>query len=157
MGGDGPLEPVWFCNYSIKGICLLIPHLVPQGTKFTLFGSAGAKDQPVLNGEVQWIRQNPDGVQIGCRIQGQYGRDLPRMFGNLDAVHFASEKVQVPSIFLSQSKPKTANSQPANSFWLSVLPMTAVLPPVFHERLSIDNAAPETCKSVVHGQFQVGA
>lgn len=101
-GGDGPLEPVWFCNYSIKGICLLIPHLVPQGTKFTLFGSAGAKDQPVLNGEVQWIRQNPDGVQIGCRIQGQYGRDLPRMFGNLDAVHFASEK-DPSAVHLSES------------------------------------------------------
>lgn len=100
--GDGQLEPVWISNYSIKGVCLTAKRVMPQGSRFTLFGSGGAKDRAVLNGDVQWTRQNSDGVQIGCHIQGQRGRDLPKMFGNLDAVHVAPEESADP-IRLSDS------------------------------------------------------
>ncbi len=85
--GDGKLEPVWITNYSIGGICLDTKRVVPHGSKFTLFGSNGKKDRSALNGEVNWTRQNADGVQVGCHINGQRGRDLPKMFGNLDFVH----------------------------------------------------------------------
>ena len=90
---DGQLEPVWISNYSIKGVCLTAQRVVPQGSKFTLFGSGGANDRAVLNGDVQWTRQKPEGVQTGCHIHGQRGRDLPKMFGNLDAVHVAPEEI----------------------------------------------------------------
>ena len=94
--GDGQLEPVWISDYSIKGVCLTSQRIVKQGSKFTMFGSTGTRDRAVLNGDVQWTRQNPDGVLIGCHIQGQRGRDLPKMFGNLDAVHVASEESPGP-------------------------------------------------------------
>jgi len=87
--GDGKLEPVRITNYSVGGISLDTKRIVPHGSKFTLFGSNGAKDRSALNGEVQWTRQNSDGVQLGCHIHGQRGRDLPKMFGNLDSVHIA--------------------------------------------------------------------
>ena len=92
--GDGKLEPVWMRNYSIGGISLDTKRSVPHGSKFTLFGSNGSKDRSALNGEVRWIRQNADGVQLGCHIQGQRGRDLPKMFGNLDSVHVAPDENQ---------------------------------------------------------------
>lgn len=89
--GDGQLEPVWITNYSVSGVCLNAKRVVAQGDKFTLFGSGGTKDRAALNGNVQWIRKNTEGVLIGCTIHGQGGRELPRMFGNLDAVHFTVE------------------------------------------------------------------
>lgn len=92
--GDGKLDPVWMTNYSIGGICLETKRIVPQGSKFTLFGSNGTKDRSALNGEVQWIRQNTEGVLLGCHIHGQRGRDLPKMFGNLDSVHVAPDEDQ---------------------------------------------------------------
>lgn len=92
--GDGQLEPVWVLNYSVSGVCLSSPRVVPHGSKFTLFGSGGTKDRTAMNGNVQWIRQNSEAVLIGCVIHGQGGRELPRMFGNLDAVHVAKEESQ---------------------------------------------------------------
>ena len=91
---DGKLEPVWITNYSVGGISLDSKRIVPHGSKFTLFGSNGAKDRSALNGEVQWTRQSTDGVQLGCHIHGQRGRDLPKMFGNLDSVHIAPDDNQ---------------------------------------------------------------
>lgn len=93
---DGQLEPVWIANYSIGGLCLHAQRVVTQGSKFTLFGSGGTKDRAVLNGDVQWTRRNSDGVLIRCHIHQQRGRDLPKMFGNLDAVHMESEESPDP-------------------------------------------------------------
>lgn len=92
--GDGKLEPVLITGYSIGGISLDTKRIVPHGSKFTLFGSNGSKDRSALNGEVQWTRQNADGVHLGCHIHGQRGRDLPKMFGNLDSVHIAPDEDQ---------------------------------------------------------------
>lgn len=94
--GDEDMEPTWIANYSVSGVCLKADRTVEQGSKFTLFGSGGAKDRAALNGNVQWTRQNSDGLLIGCLIHGQGGRELPRMFGNLDAVHVATEDSQNP-------------------------------------------------------------
>jgi len=92
--GDGQLEPVWISNYSVSGVCLMSNRIVKQGSKFTLFSSGGTKDRVALEGNVQWTRQNSDGVQIGCLIHGQQGHELPKMFGNLDAVHFSTDEHQ---------------------------------------------------------------
>lgn len=90
--GDGQLEPVWLTDYSINGLSLAGKRNVPAGCKFTLFGSSKSHDRSALNGDVQWTRKNPDGVLIGCHVHRQRGRDLPKMFGNLDALHVAPEE-----------------------------------------------------------------
>ena len=133
---DGQLEPVWITNYSVSGVSLNAQRVLKQGSKFTLFGSAGAKDRAVLNGEVQWTRQNPDGTLIGCRIYGQRGRDLPRMFGNLDAVHFSHEEKEshapTSDSLETQNYELAAREQffPANAVYASIpstsLPCTSV-------------------------------
>lgn len=94
--GDGQLEPIWIANYSIGGVCLHAQRVVTHGSRFTLFGSSGTNDRAVLNGDVQWTRRNSDGVLIGCHIHQQRGRDLPKMFGNLDAVHVESQDSPIP-------------------------------------------------------------
>lgn len=92
--GDGKIEPVWITNYSICGISLHTRRTVPHGSKFTLFGSKGSKNRSALNGEVKLTRMHADGVHLGCHIHGQRGRDLPKMFGNLDSVHIALDEDQ---------------------------------------------------------------
>lgn len=94
--GDGQLEPVWIANYSIGGVCLNAKRSVTHGSRFTLFGASGTNGRAVLNGDVQWTRRNSDGVLIGCHIHEQRGRDLPKMFGNLDAVHVESDESPDP-------------------------------------------------------------
>ena len=85
--GDGRLEPVWISNYYVGGLCMNTNRIVTPGSKFSLFGAGGGKGSAVLSGEVQWARENDTGVAVGCLVHGLRGRDLPRLFGNLDAVH----------------------------------------------------------------------
>jgi hypothetical protein len=85
----GQLESVKILNYSLSGLRMLTTLSVEIGQQFSLFGSAGSRERAVLNGQVQWCRKAENGFQIGGLINGQRGRDLPRMFGNLEAVHFA--------------------------------------------------------------------
>ncbi len=85
---SGKLESVRILNYSISGLRLHSPHVVESNQEFTLFGSSGARDRAVLKGQVQWCRPAENAFQVGGVIHGQRGRDLPRMFANLDAVHF---------------------------------------------------------------------
>lgn len=83
----GELEAVRILNYSINGLRLSSATPVSAGSTFALFGSAGRHDRAVLKGRVQWCRGVEDGCQIGCVVHAQRGRDLPKMFGNLAAVH----------------------------------------------------------------------
>jgi len=84
---SGELETVRILNYSINGLRLSSATPVSAGSTFALFGSAGRHDRAVLKGRVQWCRGVDDGCQIGCVVHAQRGRDLPKMFGNLAAVH----------------------------------------------------------------------
>lgn len=99
---DGQLEPVWISNYSVGGLCMTTTRALPAGSKFSLFGAAGANGRAVLNGEIQWTRETEDGVATGCLIHGKRGRDLPRMFGKLDAVHVSAAERE-PSYQLDDS------------------------------------------------------
>jgi len=89
---NGQLEPVWVSDYSVDGLCFDTDQIIPSGRKFTLFGAAGGREKAVLTGEVQWAHQIESGVSVGCLIHGMRGRDLPRLFGNLDALHLATDE-----------------------------------------------------------------
>ena len=84
---DGELVEVRILDYSINGLRFRAEVPASVGSTFTLFGSAGRHDRAVLTGKVQWSRGVDGGCQMGSVIHGQAGRDLPRMFGNLAAVH----------------------------------------------------------------------
>lgn len=88
--GTGQLESVRILNYSISGLRLNSERAVPLRSVFSLFGSAGFRDRAVLQGQVHWCRSSEDVFELGCIIHGQRGRDLPKMFGNLNAVHVDS-------------------------------------------------------------------
>lgn len=84
---NGQLDSVKVVNYSISGIRMLASHPIVANQPFSLFGSAGSRERAVLNGQVQWCRPIEDQFQVAGLIHGQRGRELPRMFGNLTAVH----------------------------------------------------------------------
>jgi len=101
---SGKLDSVRILNYSISGMRLHSAHAVESNQEFSLFSSAGARDRAVLKGHVQWCRTVDNTFQIGAIIHGHRGRDLPRMFGNLDAVHFDASK---PAEMLNGEAPDT--------------------------------------------------
>lgn len=90
---SGQVESVRIQNYSIGGFRMLTQQTDCPVGSFSLFGSTGTREKAVLNGRVEWHRQSESGWQVGCLIQGQRGRDLPRMFGNLAAVHAESQDI----------------------------------------------------------------
>lgn len=83
----GELETVKILDYSVAGMRLLLPRQVESNQTFSLFGSSGSRDRAVLNGQVQWCRHIETAYQAGAMVFGQRGRELPKMFGNLEAVH----------------------------------------------------------------------
>ena len=86
-GDSGVLESVQIQNYSITGLRLVKETSVPIDAEFSLFSSAGRRDREVIKGRVQWCRPAENCFNVGALIHGQRGRDLPRIFGNLEAVH----------------------------------------------------------------------
>lgn len=88
----GVLESVQIQNYSITGLRLVKDTAVLPEMEFSLFGSAGRRDRAVVKGKVQWCRPVEGCFHVGALIHGQKGRDLPRIFGNLDAVHVDSSQ-----------------------------------------------------------------
>lgn len=91
-GESGALESVQILNYSITGLRLVKDTAVLPEMEFSLFGSAGRRDRAVVKGKVQWCRPGENSFQVGASINGQQGRELPRIFGNLDAVHVDSRQ-----------------------------------------------------------------
>lgn len=87
--GCGSLERVRILNYSINGLRLSVPGRRNLTGGFSLFTSSAGREGALLNGQVQWCREVDGSTQIGCMIHGQRGRDLPKMFGRLDAIHVA--------------------------------------------------------------------
>jgi hypothetical protein len=87
-------EAIRILNYSINGLRMQCSHPVEPNRPFSLFGSAGCRDRAVLNGHTQWCRPMEDGFQIGGLIHDQRGRDLPKMFGNLTAVHVEEHDIE---------------------------------------------------------------
>lgn len=83
----GELETVKILDYSISGLRMAVSRQVAVNQSLSLFGSSGARDRAVLNGKVQWCRNVEKTYQAGVMVFGQRGRELPKMFGNLDAVH----------------------------------------------------------------------
>ncbi len=84
---SGRLDSVRVISYSIGGMRLMLDRSAESGTEFSLFCSAGNRDQSAIRGKVRWSRSGEDGWLTGCAVAGQRGRDLPRMFGNLTAIH----------------------------------------------------------------------
>jgi hypothetical protein len=85
---SGKPESVRILSYSVSGLRLHLPHPAEANQQFTLFGSSAARGRAVLKGQIQWCRAVGNTFQAGGVIHGQRGRDLPRMFAKLDAVHF---------------------------------------------------------------------
>ena len=83
----GELETVKILDYSIGGLRITASRLLAVNQGLSLFGSSGARDRAVLNGQVQWCRNVENTYQAGVMVFGQRGRELPKMFGNLEAVH----------------------------------------------------------------------
>ncbi len=83
----GELEAVKILDYSIGGLRIALSKQVAVNRSLSLFGSSGSRDRAVLNGQVQWCRNVEQTYQAGVMVFGQRGRELPKMFGNLDAVH----------------------------------------------------------------------
>jgi hypothetical protein len=88
----GELEAVKILDYSIGGLRLTVSKPVSVNQSLSLFGSSGSRERAVLNGQVQWCRTVEQICQAGVMVFGQRGRELPRMFGNLDAVHVDGSK-----------------------------------------------------------------
>ncbi len=87
MDGGGELDPVRILNYSITGMRMRTERLIPASRNFSLFGASGTRGPAVINGKIEWCRPVDDTFQAGATIQGQRGRDLPRNFGSMTAVH----------------------------------------------------------------------
>lgn len=84
---EGRLTPVKISSYSINGLRLILESPVMAGEVFSMFGSAGGRDRAMIRGQVEWCRPSEHQFAAGCSLTGQRGRDLPRMFGNLTALH----------------------------------------------------------------------
>lgn len=89
----GELESVKILDYSISGLRIAVSKQVENNQSLSLFGSSGSRDRAVLNGQVQWCRNVEGTWQAGVMVFGQRGRELPKMFGNLDAVHVDGKKI----------------------------------------------------------------
>ena len=83
----GELETVKILDYSIGGLRITASRYLAVNQCLSLFGSSGARNRAVLNGQVQWCRNVEQTYQAGVMVFGQRGRELPKMFGNLEAVH----------------------------------------------------------------------
>jgi len=92
--GCGTLESVRILNYSINGLRLAATGRRQLSGGFSLFTSSGGRDSALLDGQVQWCREADGMTQMGCLIHGQRGRELPRMFGRLDAIHISDTEDQ---------------------------------------------------------------
>ena len=88
----GELEAVKILDYSIGGLRMAVSRQVAVNQSLSLFGSSGSRDRAVLNGQVQWCRNVDQTYQAGVMVFGQRGRELPKMFGNLEAVHVDGTK-----------------------------------------------------------------
>lgn len=97
---DGATQPeaTHIVNYSISGVRLEHSRPISANSTFRLLNSAAAGDRAILNGRVHWCRPLDDHYQLGCLIHGQQGRELPKMFGNLDAVHIDRSDPQAGSV-----------------------------------------------------------
>jgi hypothetical protein len=103
--GNGVLDPIRIVNYSIGGMRIRMNYCVPAGSEFTLFPSAGNRTEGAVPGKLQWCRQSGDEIYAGCLIYGNRGRELPKMFANLSAVHVSQGSP--PSRFLEEDSPDT--------------------------------------------------
>ncbi len=95
--GASQPEPTHLVNYSLSGLRLEHPRPIAANATFSLLNSAAVRDRAILNGRVHWCRPLEDQFQLGCLIHGQRGRDLPKMFGNLAAVHADASDLPVAS------------------------------------------------------------
>lgn len=100
----GSLEAVKVLDYSIGGLRITVAKQVAANQSLSLFGASGTRDRAVLNGQVQWCRNVEQTFQAGVMVFGQRGRELPKMFGNLDAVHVDGSK---PDHQLAVESPET--------------------------------------------------
>ncbi len=93
---SGQLSPVHISSYSINGMRLSLDTQADPGSHFSLFSSAGAGDRTLIRGKVEWCRLIDGRYAAGCTVPGQRGRDLPRMFGNLQALHIDHAETSLP-------------------------------------------------------------
>lgn len=100
----GRLDSVRVISYSINGLRLRMEQSVEAGSDFSIFSSSGTTKQPILNGRVRWCRISEGGYTAGCMVSGQRGRELPRMFGNLTAIHVS--QAEVPMLLHSGESPE---------------------------------------------------
>ena len=87
LDNGGELEPVRILNYSITGLRMRTECMIPQNSSFSLFGASAMRGPAVISGRIQWCRTVDETIQAGGTIHGQKGRDLPRLFGSMTAVH----------------------------------------------------------------------
>lgn len=102
---NGMLDPIRIVNYSIGGMRIRMNHVMPAGSEFTLFPSAGNRTEGAVPGKLQWCRQAGEDYFGGCLLHGHRGRELPRMFANLSAVHISQSSP--PSRLLEEDSPDT--------------------------------------------------
>lgn len=95
-------EATHIVNYSISGLRLEHSRVIPANASFSLLNSAASRDRAILNGRVHWSRPLEDQFLVGCLIHGQRGRDLPKMFGNLSAVHV--DTADLPAVTPQESE-----------------------------------------------------
>ncbi len=101
---DGRLDPVRIISYSINGMRMELNRSLEVGSEFSIFSSAGSRNQPILNGKVRWCRSADNFFVAGCMVPGQRGRELPRMFGNLTAIHV--QQSEAPYMLHSGESPE---------------------------------------------------
>ncbi len=83
----GELEPVRILQYSISGLCMRTETMIPVNSRFSLFGTSATCGPAVISGQIDWCRTVEESIQAGGIIHGQKGRDLPRLFESMPAVH----------------------------------------------------------------------
>lgn len=88
---NGRLEQAVVEDYSIAGACLRLPASCMPGEQLVLFGAGGPQSSLRLTMQVQWCRPDQQSYLVGCFVPLHRGRELPRMFSNLDALHVSQQ------------------------------------------------------------------
>ena len=84
------LESVQILRITPSPVCVFVKETSRAAgsmQSFHFLVPLADRDREVIKGRVQWCRPAENCFHVGALIHGQRGRDLPRIFGNLEAVH----------------------------------------------------------------------
>jgi PilZ domain len=84
---NGQLERAMIYDYSIGGVSVLLPCRAEPGEQLSLFGSGSPHSSQEVHARVQWCHPHEKQFLVGCFLPSQSGKDLPRIFENLGAIH----------------------------------------------------------------------